>query len=217
MTYDPHKHHRRSVRLKGYDYTQAGAYFITICSKHGQCIFGHVENGLMILNEWGQIVEQEWQQTAVLRPNVELDVHQVMPNHFHGTLWVIGGTTETAVSPPRQFGQPQKGSLDTIVGAFKSAVTHAINDLRQTRGISVWQRSFYDQIIRNERHLTAVRQYIINNPANWEADKLHPHAPPNKFNQSWRIPWRGHAPGMVNCRFGFGVANPLREDYDYFR
>lgn len=187
MPYDPHKHHRRSMRLKGYNYTQAGAYFITICCQHGQCLFGHIENGEMILNDWGCIVEQEWQKTAVLRPNIRLDVSQIMPNHFHATFWIV-----EAVSPSqnriRQFGKPQKGAVGTIVGSFKAAVTHAINDLRQTKGVSVWQRGYYDQIIRNERHLTAVRQYIINNPANWKSDTLHPDAPPNKFNQSWRTP-----------------------------
>jgi REP-associated tyrosine transposase len=186
MTYDPHKHHRRSIRLKGYDYTQAGAYFITICSRHGQSLFGHIKNGKMNLNEWGRIVEQEWLQTAVLRPNVILDIFQIMPNHFHSTFWNVGASHSMAeVTHLPQFSKPQKGSLGTIVGAFKSAVTHSINNLRQTKGISVWQRGYYDQIIRNERHLTAVRQYIIDNPANWESDKLQPNAPPNKFNQSW--------------------------------
>ncbi|MCB8922550.1 MAG: transposase [Ardenticatenaceae bacterium] len=184
MTYDPHKHHRRSVRLKAYDYTQNGVYFVTLCSKHGQPIFGHIENGAMVLNEWGQIVEREWLQTAVLRPNVKLDTHQVMPNHFHGLFWIMNTGIETAV-PTRQFGQPQKGALGTIIGAFKAAVTYAINDLRQTKDLSVWQRNYYEQVIRNERHATAVRHYITNNPTHWEADKLHPNAPPNPFNQSW--------------------------------
>lgn len=184
MPYDPCKHHRRSVRLKGYDYRQEGAYFITICAKDGQCIFGQVANGAMVLNEWGQIVEREWQQTAVLRPNVELDVHQLMPNHFHGTLWIIDGPGQTAApTPSRQFGQPQEGALGTIVGAFKSAVTYAVNELRQTKGISVWQRSYYDQIIRNERHLMAVRQYIINNPAPGKRINFIPmHRPINSIN-----------------------------------
>ncbi len=182
MAYDPHKHHRRSVRLQGHHYAQAGAYFVTICSRNGACTFGDGVRGKISLNEWGQILMGEWENTQELRANIELDVYQVMPNHFHALLWIIvpGQPVES-----REFGQPQAGSLGTIVGAFKSAATYRINDLRHTRGASVWQRSFYDQIIRNDRHLTAVRQYILNNPANWEADKLHPAAPPNQFNQNW--------------------------------
>lgn len=182
MAYDPQRHHRRSVRLSGHDYAQVGAYFVTICSKNGACLFGDVRRGEMILTEWGQILMEEWKNTQELRSNIELDVYQVMPNHFHALLWIIvsGQPVES-----REFAQPQAGSLGTIVGAFKSAVTHRINGLRHVKGVSVWQRSFYDQIIRNERHLTAVRQYILNNPANWEADTLHPDAPPNQFNKHW--------------------------------
>ena len=187
MKYDPYKHHRRSIRLKGYDYTQEGAYFVTISSKNGEPIFGHVENDVMILNEWGLVVQREWEKTAVLRSNVNLGVSQIMPTHFHGVLWIWKPFPHAIKSGlPRQFGRPEKESLGTIVGAFKSAVTYGINKLRQVKGVSVWHRNYFEQIIRNEEHLTAVSQYIINNPATWESDKLHPDAPLNKFNRAWR-------------------------------
>lgn len=86
MGYTPEKHHRQSIRLKGYDYAQAGAYFITLCTHGREYLFGEVVNGVMRLNEWGTIVREEWIKTAVLRPRVVLDAFVVMPNHLHGII-----------------------------------------------------------------------------------------------------------------------------------
>ncbi len=202
--YDPFKHHRRSIRLPNFDYTQAGAYFITICVQYGECVLGEVVNGVMVLSEWGQIVEAAWWETGELRDHVALDTHQVMPNHFHGLLWLLEtphfvGAQRAAplqndaapLPPPLQEVtglniNVQPKSLGAVVRGFKSAATNAINQERDAIGAPFWQRNYYDQIIRDEAHLTAVRQYILNNPAHWEADKLHPNAPPNKFNEEWR-------------------------------
>jgi len=203
MPYDPFKHHRRSIRLKGYDYSQEGACFVTICVKNGEPILGEIIDGAMRLNNWGQIVDFEWRLTEHLRRNVILDEYQVMPNHFHGIFWILNKHVENfQVSSkrillqhpfrkihkhlPTTFGRPPKGSLGVIVGGFKSAVTAAVNDLEETPGASFWQRGYYDQIIRNERHLQNVRRYIKNNPANWKKDCLHPRQPTNKFNEVWR-------------------------------
>ena len=87
--YNPHKHHRKSIRLAGYDYSQAGLYFVTICCKGKICRFGHVENGTMVLNEYGQIAHDEWVKTAQIRPNVQLHEFVVMPNHIHGIIQLL--------------------------------------------------------------------------------------------------------------------------------
>jgi putative transposase len=179
---------RRSVRLQGYDYAQEGAYFVTLCTHQRECLFGEIENGVMGLNACGEIVVEEWLQTAVVRPYVELDEFVVMPNHFHGILVITqdGGTRQVGATgvgtwrrhvptgQPRSFGRPVAGSLSTIVGAFKSIVTKRVNKLRDTPGAPLWQGRFYDVIIRNNDMLNRIREYIQNNPARWGEDTENP-------------------------------------------
>jgi putative transposase len=203
MTFDPQKHHRRSIRLKGYDYTQPGAYFITVVTHDRQCLFGEIVDGQMRLNEYGEIVRAEWFQTAIVRPYVMLypDEFVMMPNHVHGILWIVdvGATRRVAPSPiapppvapppiapspvapppiapspvappiihPRG---PMAGSVGAIIGQFKSITAKRINALRNIPGQPVWQRNYYERIIRDERALNAIRRYILNNPANWTKD-----------------------------------------------
>jgi REP element-mobilizing transposase RayT len=130
------------------------------------------------LNTFGQIVWDEWFQTAVVRPYVKLDEFVVMPNHVHGILFIDDsvGTWRRHVptSEPRAFGKPVAGSLSTIIGSFKSVVTRRINELRNTLGASVWQGRYYDEIIRNEAMLNQIRQYILYNPARWAEDHENP-------------------------------------------
>ena len=181
MPYDPNRHHRRSIRLKGYDYTQPGAYFITIVTYERMPLFGEIVNGEMRLNEYGQMVRDEWFQTAVVRPYVVLhpDEFVVMPNHVHGIIWIVdtdadGGDDVGARrrrAPAEQFGKPIPGSIPTIVRSFKSMTTRRINLLRNTPGAAVWQRNYYEHIIRHERALNAIRQYIIENPRRWQMDR----------------------------------------------
>ena len=135
MRYDPDKHHRRSIRLKGYDYSQIGAYFITICTQNRECLFGKIVDGKMVLNPFGRIVADEWTKTALIRDEIKLDEWVVMPNHFHGIVVVTNcrGTARRAPTVER-FGKPVSGSIPTIVRSFKSAVTKRINELRQTPG-----------------------------------------------------------------------------------
>jgi REP element-mobilizing transposase RayT len=180
--FDPKKHHRRSIRLKGFDYTQSGAYYITIVTYQRQHVFGVVVNGVMHLNELGQIAHDEWFKTALLRPYVELfeDEFVVMPNHAHGIIWIEhgdGGDTAALVGARRrraptveQFGKPIPQSIPTIVRAYKSAVTYAVNALQDQRGAVLWQRNYYEHIIRDEKDLQAKRDYILSNPLNWEDD-----------------------------------------------
>jgi len=203
--YDADKHHRRSIRLRMWDYRDAGAYFVTICTYGGQPLFGEVVDGTMRLNEYGRIVEEEWRRTAEMRPGVTLDAFVIMPNHLHGIIWIrddaddVRATCRSPVqkergrSPVQENGGrspvraapwpderprgPQSGSLGAIIAGFKSACTRRINEMRGTPGAPVWQRNYYERIIRNDREWNAIREYIQNNPITWEQDAENPTIP----------------------------------------
>ncbi len=169
------RRNRRSIRLQGYDYSKAGAYFVTICTLGRKCLFGNIVNGRMHLNAAGRIVAEEYLKTAAIRDNIELDEWVVMPNHFHGILVITdGGGTARRAPTMEQFGRPVSGSIPTIVRSFKSAVTKRINELHQTPGAKLWQRNYWENIVRNDAALNRIRKYIINNPIRWELDKLYP-------------------------------------------
>ncbi len=191
--FNPEKHHRRSIRLKGYDYSQPGAYFITICTKNRKCLFGNIINGKMILNDAGHIAQNCWLEIPNHYPNVILDEFIIMPNHIHGIIIINAGANDNSPinvgannnSPrqannnsPRQINnnspQPSSfrspsGTIGSIVRGFKIGVTKWF---RQNTDIyDVWQRNYYEHIIRNEQELDRIRKYIINNPLKWELDK----------------------------------------------
>jgi len=168
--------HRRSNRLQHYDYTQNGAYFVTICSYERKCIFGKITDDHMILNECGQIVEEEWEQTAILHPKIELDAFVVMPNHIHGIIVIIDDGKGMIHHAPtrREFSKPIANSLSSIVGGFKAAVTRRINRLPHPSSSPIWQRNYHEHIIRNEVSLNYLRQYIAHNPTKWTEDSLYP-------------------------------------------
>ena len=166
-------YNRRSIRVQGFDYTRAGAYFVTICAWKRACIFGKAAESGIVLLRTGEIVEEEWLHTAVIRPYVTLDEFTVMPNHFHGILWLLRDEQGTARRAPtiERFGKPITGSLPTIIGAFKAAVTRRINAPRTSGKGEVWQRGYYEHVIRDDASLNRIREYIINNPLNWEFDR----------------------------------------------
>ncbi|HLE28800.1 MAG TPA: transposase [Anaerolineales bacterium] len=197
MKYDPAKHHRRSIRLKGYDYAQAGAYFVTILARHGECVFGKVTTGQMRLNAVGQAAARVWQALPYHFPGVTLDGWVMMPNHMHGIVILageVGGMRKGEASAPgspdisdtrradasplpeRPHGTAPR-SLGAIVQNFKSVSTRRINALRQTPGQPVWQRNYYEHVIRGETDLQRIRQYIVNNPAKWHEDENNPNRP----------------------------------------
>ncbi len=167
MPFDPLIHHRRSVRLKGYDYAQAGAYFVTICVFRKRCVFGRVQHDVMNLNRFGFMARDCWLEIPQHYPTVELDEWQVMPNHMHGILVI---TDNTNANQPAKFGESKRGSLATIINRYKGAVTRQISEARQTK-TKVWQDGFHDHIIHNERELDSIRRYIIENPLHWATDK----------------------------------------------
>jgi REP element-mobilizing transposase RayT len=167
MTYDPPKHHRRSIRLKGFDYATPGAYFVTICTHERVCILGHTESDVMVLSEYGQLVERCWHLLPHHFLNVQLDVFVVMPNHMHGVIVAIECRYDRikpacvgAGSPRPYVSNPTKPTLGQMVAYFKYQSTKAINRMRATPGVPVWQRNYYEHIIRNEDELNHIRDYI---------------------------------------------------------
>ncbi|MDP2681641.1 MAG: transposase [Deltaproteobacteria bacterium] len=172
---NPDIHHRRSIRLKNYDYSRAGAYFVTVCVQNRECLFGDIDNGEMRLNEFGRVVENEWLKTKDIRGNVKLDYYIIMPNHFHGILVIndCRGVLQYAPTASRKFRSPSQ-TIGAIVRGFKSAITKHINETRNNPGCPVWQRNYYEHIIRNEKSMNKIREYITKNPLNWTTDIEHP-------------------------------------------
>jgi len=214
--YNPAIHHRRSIRLKGYDYSRAGLYFITICAQNRQCLFGDIVNDEMMLNEYGLIAHEQWEKIQERFSNIELDVFQIMPNHMHGivrveaTLAVVPDTTasfdaiesddagvsddaiesddtgvsdlvasDAVVSDKGARVNRARTTVGDIIGAYKSLVANECLKLFKLKNPNhimgkLWQRNYYEHIIRDENSYNRIREYIINNPAQWQADKFNP-------------------------------------------
>lgn len=176
MIFNPYSRQRRSLRLQEYDYAQNGAYFITICTHRKHDLFGEITSGKIRLNECGQIVVEEWLKTEVIRREIILDEYIVMPNHFHAIVIIQAacrGDWPVAPTSPRAHG-PKPESLGALMVGFKSSVTKRINELRQTPGAPVWQRNYYEHVIRDENDLNSIREYIAYNPARWAEDEENP-------------------------------------------
>ena len=186
---------RRSIRLKGYDYSQSGAYFITICTFNRQHLFGEVTGDRTELSAYGRIAYEEWFKTATLRKNVLLYENEfvIMPDHIHGILWLLPHPSDSEPTPQHQqedkteqqldvpantpkheqFGVPTRNSVPTVIRAYKSATTKRINESHNPFNQSIWQRNYYERIIRNEVSLERVRNYINDNPRKWYENKKH--------------------------------------------
>jgi REP element-mobilizing transposase RayT len=213
MPYDSQHHHRRSIRLQGYDYTQPGAYFVTLCTQARVHLFGEVVAGQMQLSPYGRVVKTYWSRIPRQRPHVALGPWVVMPNHVHGIVVIteapVVDEADAILFPedvremdsifpfaskdgPR-FTSPQDndkqphgappGSVGAIVGNFKSITTRRINRMRHTPGEKVWLRNYWERIVRDPRAYRQISVYIQNNPARWTEDQLHPGAPPNSYNR----------------------------------
>jgi REP element-mobilizing transposase RayT len=204
--FEPQKHHRRSIRLQGYDYSQAGAYFVTIVTVGRECLFGEIVDGEIVLNEWGKIVQKWWDDIPNHFPDVETGAFIIMPNHVHGIIIIIepiigrgavpapnigdemvrggetlggktlGGKTLGGKTPPLQWAK--KPTLGQIVAYFKYKSTKEINALNGTGVVTkIWQRNYYERIIRNNREMDAIWRYIEANPVNWAQDNENPITP----------------------------------------
>ena len=211
---------RRSLRLKGYDYSQAGVYFVTLCAQEKICLFGEIVNDEMLGNELGTIVAAEWEKSAEIRSEIELGPYVIMPNHFHGIILImdpdwspvpnqsvltplrrgdrrvarsepvpaLGPQCDRGVAgnplPPTHPGPgdqpvaptrgPQPGSVGALMAGFKAAVTKRINTDRHQPGTPVWQRNYYEHVIRDEDDYHRIIEYISTNPQRWLEDSLHP-------------------------------------------
>ena len=153
-------YYHRSIRLKEYDYSRPGAYFVTICTENRKCYFGNIVNGKMMLNDCGDVVKEYCQATENHFQNIKFDSFIIMPNHFHVIIKIIG-----IGIPARTLGQ--------IVGFFKYGVSKRINCIRKTPGVKLWQRNYYEHIIRNKNEYDRISKYIENNPIKWELDFLN--------------------------------------------
>ena len=177
---------RKPLRLQGYDYAQAGASYVTICTQQRTCLFGDVIKGEMVLNEAGQMIQQIWNDLPHHYPNVTLDAFVVMPNHVHGVLFIddsLVGDGPRAVpildQGPPQGATPTTLSLIDLMHRFKSLTTAKYRHGVKTVGWlpfngKLWQQGYYDHIVRNEKDLDRIRQYIINNPLQWADDTENP-------------------------------------------
>jgi REP element-mobilizing transposase RayT len=179
---DAKKYYRRSFRLKGYDYSLPGAYFITVVTHDRICLFGEVVEGAMYVNQFGKIVQRAWLDLPLHYPQVIIQASVIMPNHMHGIVVIHecennrsrGGsqtrpyTSEGFTSEAKmiQYGLPE------IVRAFKSFSARQINHIRNTHGVAVWQRSYFDHIIRYDQDFKNIWEYIQTNPLRWEEDRF---------------------------------------------
>ncbi len=225
MSYNPHIHHRRSIRLKGYDYSQSGLYFLTLCCQNKQHLFGHIHKDIMCLNPLGAIAHQTWMETPTIRPNVELLAFIVMPNHIHGIIAIKKRKENNNQAAMGKFKSPSQ-TIGAIIRGYKGSSTKRIKQYirdsykGENRFInigespstgelqfaptakskfaptakskfaptakskfaptaiidlskSIWQRDYYDHIIRDERAYNNISNYIITNPERWHKDKFH--------------------------------------------
>ena len=172
--FDPQKHHRRSIRLKGFDYSSQGAYYITIVSQGRECLFGEIVDGGMYLNQYGEIVQKWWNEIPIHFPNVELGAFVIMPNHVHWIIFIttINDSLEEDVKSSPTYNKPTVGQ---IVAYFKYQSTKEMNNIKTKTVITkIWQRNYYERIIRNEEELQQKTDYILDNPSQWVMDNENP-------------------------------------------
>jgi putative transposase len=189
MPYEPQIHHRRSIRLKGYNYSQPGAYWVTMVTQGREPLFGEIADGAMQLNTLGKIVWAIWSRLPAYFP-IRHDEWVIMPNHIHGIIFILdhGRGEASAVKKPDRSellsadASPQRapigttpGSLGAIIQNFKSVSTRKINRARDVLGVPVWQRDYYERVVRDEVELAQFRQYIQQNPRRWMEDDEYPY------------------------------------------
>ena len=192
MSHDPDRHARRSIRLRGYDYAQPGAYFITVCVRNRECALGDIVEASvgahggapisddrdnmvrMELSPYGRIVADAWDRSEDMRDEIELDAFIVMPNHIHGVVIIRNGRAHRRAPLPSDTYHRKPRSLGSFIAGFKTATTIRINATRGTPGQPFWQRNYYERVIRTEAALARAREYIAMNPRQWHLDQEHP-------------------------------------------
>ncbi len=198
--YNPLIHHRRSIRLKGYDYAQKGAYFVTFCVKNRKHFFGKIENNEMVFNDAGLMINEWWEKLPEKFSDIQLGAYITMPNHFHGIIINDGhvGANSVGATPrgrpqssdnrpilgdhngstnPPILGDHMGSPLHSVVMWFKTMTTNMYirgvknHDWERFDG-KLWQRDYYEHIIRNEQSYDLISNYIVTNPAKWDSDTL---------------------------------------------
>ncbi len=192
--FDPQKHNRRSIRLPGYDYSQEGAYYVTIVTQGRECVFGEIVDGEMRPNEYGKIVQKWWNEIPIHFPTVELGMFVIMPNHVHGIIFMTTERRGEVISPPYNPNNNiqdayvdetfnlggetpplRKPTLGQIVAYFKYQSTKEMNRIETDKAITkFWQRNYYEHIIRDEKDLQNKTDYINANPLLWDEDDDNP-------------------------------------------
>ncbi len=176
---------RRSIRLKEYDYSQIGAYFLTICTYHRQCLLGDMVDGGVVLSSIGTIVVEEWLRSAEIRKEIELDAFVIMPNHLHGIVAIHRGERQTVSECLESQRRAMKAkTIGSFVSGFKAAATVRANELCGIPGQSLWQRNYYEHVIRGEKELNRIREYIENNPLRWQIDRENPDRKTNQVRST---------------------------------
>jgi REP element-mobilizing transposase RayT len=185
---------RRSIRLADYDYSQAGYYFVTVCTQAGLAVFGNIAEGKMALNDTGRMIAVTWQKIPEYYNGINVDTFQIMPNHIHGII-IVGADSRFPVGAVSRFPvgagpracprevhpqgvAPTRLSLGDVVGRFKSLTTRKYVDgvnLNKWPSFDthLWQRNYYEHVIRSENDLSGIREYIVNNPAKWQEDEYY--------------------------------------------
>jgi REP element-mobilizing transposase RayT len=178
--HDVDKPHRRSLRLRDYNYAQAGAYFVTICTWRQVCTLGEVIDDQVRLSTIGEIISSRWSDLPNHHP-IELDAFIVMPNHVHGVIVIVGdeermagGAGETGLAPTVGRESNRRGTLGTIAGSFKAATTRAAKERGLATAAPLWQRNYDEHVVRSEQALERIRRYIIENPTKWALDQENP-------------------------------------------
>jgi REP element-mobilizing transposase RayT len=171
--------HRRSIRLPGADYAEAGAYFVTICAAERREIFGSIENGLVLLSELGKIVRGCLVQIPNHFANATVKEFVVMPNHLHAIIALGVGARYIVPFDQRartleEFQKPVKGSIPTTVRAFKAAVTRQAGKELGWSGREIWQRNYFERVIRDGKEFGDASRYVAENPMRWEWDAENP-------------------------------------------
>ncbi len=181
--FDPKIHHRRSIRLQGYDYSQAGAYFVTIVTWQREFLLGEIVNGEMMLSRYGAIVQKWWLEIPVHFPNVETGAFAIMPNHVHGNIFILTGRGAVPAPEDNMIRDVQGGetpplrrpTLGQIIAYFKYQSTKEMNTVENAGVVTkFWQRNYYEHVIRSEKDLQNKTDYIEANPLLWDEDDENP-------------------------------------------
>lgn len=200
MTFDRGKHHRRSIRLSNYDYSQSGTYFVTVCSQNRDCLFGEIVAAAMLMNPAGQMLEKWWSELPHKFQSIQIDEHAVMPNHFHGIIIVTNQTSRADPVRSLVTGHPRwdvptpdmvirrgdpawsptaRPTLGDAIHWFKTMTTNEY--IRKTMECGwppfadrLWQRNYYEHVVRDEQDLERIRAYIRNNAFRWQDDEDNP-------------------------------------------